>query len=138
MVTCVHHGCLLGHTCICHGCLLTLTGSWVYCMHVRSSLVHTSSSVLHTIRWVLTVLVPRRVVPGASSRDLYYRVYHLGSTSRDWRLLIASPAIVPRLVTLCILYIIRLLLSPNFPHIYPVNFHNIGAANIHFESAFLI
>ena len=59
--TCIHHGCLLRHTCIYHGCLLTFTGSWVYCMHVRSSLVHTSSSVLHTVRWVLTVLVPLRV-----------------------------------------------------------------------------
>ena len=109
-IACVHHGCLLGHTCILHRCLLGLTGSWVYCMHVRSSLVHTSSSILHTVRWVLTVLVPLRVVPGATSRDL--------------RLLVASPAIVPRLVTSPILYIIRLVLSPNYPHIYPVNFHN--------------
>ena len=60
-----------GHKCIYHGCLMTLTGSWVYYTHVRFSLVHTSSSVLHTVRWVLTVLVPLRVVPGATSRDLH-------------------------------------------------------------------
>ena len=51
-------------------------------------------------------------------------MHHLGATSRDLRLLVASPAIVPRLVTSSILCIIRLLLLPNFPHIYPVNFHN--------------
>ena len=143
--TCISHGCLLGHTGIYHGCLLTLTGSWVHCMHVRSSLVHTSTSVLHSVRWVLTVSVPLRVphpetcIPECITLGLLGYIPRLASLS-------ASPwGHIPRLASLsalplglhpetcvyrlhhrllCLLrlrhpscIIIRSLFSPNFPDI---------------------
>ena len=40
-------------------------------------------------------------------------IRHIGTTSRDLHLLVAPPAIVPRLATLSLLYIIRPLLSSN-------------------------
>ena len=97
---------------------MTLAGSWVYCVHVRFlactySFVRSPYCSLGTNGLGATLRRPRCHIPRLAS-------------------LSASPAIVPRLVTSFILYIICLLLSPNFPHIYPVNFHNIGAANIQF------
>ena len=69
---------------------------WSIYVHYVCSSVFTSSSALHIVCWILTFLVPLRVVLG----DRH------------------SLGLVP--LSECIA---RLSLSPNFPHIYPVIFH---------------